>query len=745
MLSSAPVIKVRTHLLFMVGAVLLPAAVVAAVALAILLQSEREAAHRSVYETAKFVSLAVDQELVKAESALRVLSTSEKLVNGEFEAFHERLSRGQASTETWTLLSDASGKLLLSSRVPYATPLKEIIDPSKVSAMMAGTSAVVSDLFTGGQSKRLIVTVNVPVHLPQGNYYLSQAFQPDYFSKVVVQTRSPPNWIVGLFDRHSTSIARSHRVQEFVGKPVNAQLFAASKLSDVGEVRHATREGIEVFDVFVRSQVSGWTTAVGVPIADLDAPASRAVLFAALGLLATLLFGTWLALVNGRRLSASIERAAEAASMIGQGDVAPEPGLRVREIHSLHEAMHKAHVDLLAEKQARAVAEADREALYAREQTARAEAEGQNRAKDAFLAMLGHELRNPLSAITGAVQVIKLGEGSHSHAAAARNAYEIIERQSGHLSHIVDDLLDVTRVMSGKIQLDLRPVELSAKVRRVLGALETAGRTQRHTVQLDLNEAWINGDITRLDQIVSNLLVNAFKYTSPGGTIHVAVTTVGEHSVLTVKDNGIGIEAELLPTIFDIFVQGTPSLDRAQGGLGIGLALVKQLMQLHGARIAAFSDGPGKGSTFTATFKRIDAPQLAPVDEEEPDMRALRILVVEDHADARDTLCELLQLSGHLTEGARDGPEGILKAGAGQPDVAIIDIGLPGLSGYEVATLLRADPVTQHIRLIALTGYGQAQDRQLALAAGFDTHLVKPVNAPLLFETLKALQALGPR
>jgi len=265
-------------------------------------------------------------------------------------------------------------------------------------------------------------------------------------------------------------------------------------------------------------------------------------------------------------------------------------------------------------------------------------------------------------------------------------------------------------------------------------------------VELELKEAWVNADITRLDQIVSNLLINAFKYTPEGGTIRVTVATQGDKTVLTVKDSGVGVEAALLPRIFDIFVQGTPNIDRAQGGLGIGLALVKQLMQLHGARIEAFSDGPGTGSTFTARFARIDAPQAAAVESgEDKDIQPLRILVVEDHTDARETLCDLLQLCGHLTEGARDGPEGILKAGAGQPDVAIVDIGLPGLNGYEVAARLRADPVTQHIRLIALTGYGQAHDRQLALDAGFDTHLVKPVNAAELFKTLQALQALGPR
>lgn len=730
----------------MVGAILLPAAIFSALALGMLLQSERSSAHRGVYETGKFVSLAVDRELSRAESALRVLASSEKLTRSELQAFHERLARGLSSTETWTQLTDASGKLLLDSRVPYGMPLPPGTDPSKLQAILADTRAVASDMVMDADSQQPVVTLNVPVQRPHGNYVLSQAFLPEYFSKVLVQTRPPSNWIIGLFDGQAISIARTHRAQELVGKPVNAELFKASRLASVGELRLTTREGIDVFDVFVRSPVSGWTVAVAVPIAEIEGPALRAVLIAAIGLIATLLFGTWLALRDGTRLANSIDRAAEAAGMIGRSDVLPEPGLRLKEIDSLHHAMHKAHVDLLTEKQARAEAETDRAALYSREQSARAEAEAQNKAKDAFLAMLGHELRNPLSAIAGAVQVIKRTGAAQAGGAAVRQAHEIIDRQTGHLAHIVDDLLDVSRVMSGKIKLDLQPVDLSAKVRRVLAALESAGRTQRHRVRLDLQAAWVSADITRLDQIVSNLLINALKYTPDGGLIQIAVATQGDKSVLTVQDSGVGIEAALLPTIFDIFVQGTPSIDRAQGGLGIGLALVKQLMQLHGARIDAFSDGPGTGSTFTATFARIDAPIVqASAAHEEEDIRPLRILVVEDHADARETLCELLQLCGHLTEGARDGPEGILKAGASQPDVAILDIGLPGLNGYEVAAQLRADPVTQHIRLIAMTGYGQAQDRALALAAGFDAHLVKPVNAEQLIKTLQEMQALGPR
>ncbi|RYX93863.1 MAG: hybrid sensor histidine kinase/response regulator [Comamonadaceae bacterium] len=742
MAASAPVIKVRTHLLLMVAAVLLPAAAFSAAALAMLLQSERESAHRSVHETAKFVSLAVDGELSRAESSLRLLATSEKLARGELQSFHERLSRGQFNTATWTLLTDAQGKLLLNSRVPYGTPLPVRTDPSQIPVILATTQATVSDMFIGAHSRRQIVTVNVPVHLPQGDYVLSQAFLPEFFSNVLAQARPPSNWIIGLFDSQSVSIARTHRADELVGKPVNAQLYRASRQAAVGELRHISREGVEVFDVFSRSPVSGWTVAVGVPIADIDAPSLRAVSFAALGLIATLLFGTWLALRNGARLAGSISGAANAAAMIGRGDVPAGKSLRLKELDQLHEAMQKAHIALVEEKEARASAEAGRQVLFISEQAARADAESQNKAKDAFLAMLGHELRNPLSAISGAVKVVKLHGGVP---AVSGHAMEVIDRQSGHLANIVDDLLDVSRVMSGKIRLDRRPIDLSTKVRRVLATLEAAGRTQRHTVELDLQEAWVDADITRLDQIVSNLLVNAFKYTPDGGVITVTVRVQGDESVLTVADTGVGIDAALLPQIFDIFVQATPSLDRAQGGLGVGLALVRQLMLLHGARIVAESDGPGRGSRFTAAFQRIEPPAAVQAQREPEELRPMRILVIEDHADARDTLCDLLQLSGHAAEGARDGPEGIFKAAAGQPDVAIVDIGLPGLSGYEVAARLRGDEVTRHIRLIALTGYGQEQDRQLALEAGFDTHLVKPVNAELLFKALEELQALGPQ
>ena len=725
----------------MAVAILLPAAVFSAVSLALLLQSERDSARRSVYESVKLVSLAVDRELFRAESSLQVLASSEKLAREDLAGFHERLARNQATTGTWTLLTDANGQLLMSSAEPYGTPLPRRTNPGEVPRILAQPGATVSGLFIGARAKRPIVTINVPVHAANGTpYVLSQAFMPEYFNQVLAQAQLPSNWLIGLFDRQGVTIARTHRPEEFVGKPANAELVKFAQSRPLGELRHKSREGIDVFDVFMRSSLSGWTVAIGVPAAELDAPALHAVALAGMGLLVTLMVGVWLALVNGRRLADSITRAAQAAGMIGRAGIVPARGLRLAELDRLHEAMHEAHVVLVREKDARLEAEAGRAALYASEQAARALAESQNKAKDDFLAMLGHELRNPLSAIAGAVEVVKRRSGEP---AALQQAHDVIARQTHHLSHIVDDLLDVSRIMSGKIRLALEPVDLSAKVRRVLATLDAAGRTSAHNVELQLEEAWVSADITRLDQIVTNLLGNAFKYTPDGGTVSVQVQALGDEAVLTVTDTGVGIEAALLPSIFDVFVQGTPALDWAQGGLGIGLALVRQLMGLHGASITAVSGGPGQGSSFVARFARIAAPVLPAAPDATAAQRSLRVLLVEDHPDARQTLCELLQLSGHECFTASDGLEGIAKAAQERPDVAIVDIGLPGLNGYEVAGRLRAEPATRGIKLVALTGYGQEQDRLRALDAGFDAHLVKPVNVDQMLKLLQELAAPG--
>ncbi len=366
------------------------------------------------------------------------------------------------------------------------------------------------------------------------------------------------------------------------------------------------------------------------------------------------------------------------------------------------------------------------------------EARQANRAKDEFLAMLGHELRNPLGAINHAIRLL---DDVRSNGGPPAHACDVIARQSGHLARLVDDLLDVGRVMTGKIMLDLQPVDLAEIAERTVAVFTSAGRTQQHRVVTDAAPVWVDADAVRLEQVVGNLLTNALKYTPPAGTIRVTVGPEGREAVLRVDDSGTGIPAHLLPRIFDLFVQGERHLDRAQGGLGIGLTLVQRLASLHGGSVEAFSAGLERGSRFTVRLpavppRRVDERRLQPAQAGSATRR--RVLIVEDNQDSRDMLHYILAGAGHEVHEATDGVEGLDAALRLQPDVALVDVGLPRLDGYEVARRIRATPERRGMVLVALTGYGLAEDRDRALKAGFDLHLVKPVDPQQLLDVLRA-------
>lgn len=356
----------------------------------------------------------------------------------------------------------------------------------------------------------------------------------------------------------------------------------------------------------------------------------------------------------------------------------------------------------------------------------------QSKAKDEFLAMLGHELRNPLSAISSAASVLNL-EGSHSSRAVG-----IIRRQSQHLSHIVDDLLDLSRVMSRKIMLSKQAIDLSTLLASCVDTLRSTGRLNAHELHISSEAAWVEADPTRMEQIIINLLDNALKYTPEQGRIDVSLVA-DQEIALTVADSGVGIAAELLPHVFDVFVQGKRSLDRSAGGLGIGLALVRQLVELHGGTIGAHSDGTGQGSIFSVNLPRIEAqPVVNAATEETGPMQAHTILIIDDNEDGLEMMAMLLMSYGFNILKAGDGLEGLALAQRERPDIALVDIGLPGIDGYEVARRLRGSPDTAAMRLIALTGYGLADDVQRAREAGFDLHMVKPVDVDQLVNAVSS-------
>jgi signal transduction histidine kinase len=373
-------------------------------------------------------------------------------------------------------------------------------------------------------------------------------------------------------------------------------------------------------------------------------------------------------------------------------------------------------------------AEHERAVLIAGEQAARQQAEAANRAKDEFLAMLGHELRNPLGAIASAVEVLNRVD---AQAETAANARLIIARQTRHLAHLMDDLLDVGRVISGKVLLSTRRIELGALVERVLANFALTGASSRHAVQRQFEPVWVEADPTRIEQVVGNLLGNAFKYTPAGRRVEVMVCRRDSRALLEVRDQGPGIPAALLPRIFDLFVQSEQSIDRPAGGLGIGLTLVRRLVELHGGHVTARSSD--QGSTFQVALPAVEAPRIA---DTAPTRAAptspRRLLVVDDNADVLAAMRAMLELDGHVVSTAADGERGLALLLDELPDAAIVDIGLPGLSGYEVAQRSRRAGYAG--KLYALSGYGGTQDVAQARRHGFDEHLAKPVDPQRLQE-----------
>ncbi|MDX2165535.1 MAG: PAS domain S-box protein [Deltaproteobacteria bacterium] len=348
------------------------------------------------------------------------------------------------------------------------------------------------------------------------------------------------------------------------------------------------------------------------------------------------------------------------------------------------------------------------------------------REKDHFLAMLGHELRNPLSAIRNALTASTLDPSR------LPRALELASHAATHLTRLVDDLLDVTRVTQGRLTLRRAPLRLADVVERAAEGVRPL--FEERGVRLELTpphaDCCVDGDATRLEQVVGNLLTNAAKYTEAGGRVTVSIAEDDGAVVLRVRDTGMGMSRELLPRIFTLFVQGEQALDRARGGLGIGLTLVKKLVDLHGGTVEAHSEGPGQGAEFVVRLPRVSADSV-PARCATPAARfgnGTRVLIVEDNSDAAESLTLLLEALGLRVRAVGDGPAALAAAHGDPPDVMLVDIGLPGMSGYEVAERVRQDPALRDTVLVALTGYGLEEDRRRAIAAGFDQHLVKPVE-----------------
>lgn len=734
--------RIRSLLALVTTAIFLPGFLAAVMAVQKVREGERQAALNALRETVRASALLVDGEVQRSIGALTALGESDHLRTRDFRAFHQEALAANKPPHVWTLLFDETGTQVVNTVVPYGTTLPMAVSEGNVQKALDTGRPLVSDLHVGPVTGRLLTTLYVPTRSRDGRrYVVAQAFAVDHWRDTALQVKNGSPATIGVIDRTGRFISRNVNPEATLGKQARPELVAAAAAATEGLIRHHTLENVESYDAFTHSEHTGWTVAVAMPVHEVERSATHAVFWLAMSGLLALLAGLAAAVFLGRTFMRVIGTASHAAAAVGHGETPTIPRGKLEEVNALYDALDDAARLLATERQSREAVERERQQLLERETALREAAQKENAAKDQFLALLGHELRNPLAAISGATSVL-------SHERTPPEAREkflgIIQRQNRHLSHIVNDLLDVSRLMSGKIVLDKRRINLAEWVRSCVESLRATEKAAGHELVVQADDVWVLGDGVRIEQIVNNLVFNSLKCSPAGTQVHIRVRDAGDHAELTVHDSGVGIAAELMPHIFEPFVQGPPPPGRVSSGLGIGLALVKQLVALHGGRVRAESPGSGQGATFVVSLPKVDQGPAGAGGAEPARGRAQRVLLVEDDRDAMAAMSELLRLMGHEVVPARNRDEAMAAVEARTPDLVLMDIGLPGHDGYQIAVELRGRPGLRSLPLVALTGYGREADRARAMASGFDAHLSKPVDPDLLARTIARLVD-GPR
>ena len=697
-------------------------------------EGERQAALRGLHESIRATALLVDREIRGSLGTLEALGTSVHLQHGNLRAFHEQALALDRAPFIWTLLLDPSGERLVDTGRPFGAAHRAVVEPGIVAQVLATQRPWVTDLTPGSLPGELLTTVYVPARAAPG-YVIAHRISVELWKKkALVLPAGRSAWLLAVIDRQGKFIARSQRADDLLGRQARPELVAAAAASADGLIRHLTLENVEVYDAFTHSELTGWTIAVAAPVGSIEASSWLAVSWLVAGLALALAAGAAMATYLARKFLRGIEVAGAAAAALGKGEQPAVAPTTLDEINTLNLALGHAGHRLSAERRLRETAEAERARLLEAEVAAREAAQRDNAAKDQFLALLGHELRNPLAGIAGAADLM---QRKIPEAVGAGRYLAIIDRQIRHLTHIVDDLVDASRVALGKIVLQAETINLADCVASCVDGLRVTERAAGYSLVVQAVDVWVHADAVRIEQIVNNLVTNALKFSAAGSEVLLRVLALESSAVIEVTDRGVGITPDLLPHVFEPFMQGPGPSGRLQSGLGIGLALVRQLVQLHGGEVSATSRGAGMGSTFVVSLPRVERAEPRPAEQARTATTACRVLLVDDNADARATTAQALRHLGYSVEVAGGGHDALAAAARQSPEVVILDIGLPDLDGYAVAAALRQRLGGETVVLIALSGYGGADPRRHAAPQLFDEHLVKPAQLDLLARSIE--------
>jgi len=718
----------RRHLVILVALTILPLLVFTTWTVLEMHREERARAERALTDTARALSLAVDGEIAAIVAALESLATSRDLDSGNLRAFHAQASALQARHAGWTTiaLTEAGGADVLNVRRPLGAPLPPIGgDPEDLRQVVTTGRPVVSDAFVGPLSGQWVIAIRVPVVKDaQVRFVLTAMVHTRELRDVLLGQRLRSTWIGTILDRKRVIIARTRGEEQFVGQPASEPLLAASARASEGWYRGLTKEGTSTYSAFSRSPRTGLTVALGVPAALIEAPLGRSLWRIAGSGVLVLALGVAVAIFFARRIAGPITALSVAAQEIGRGAVPQPAPSAITEVHDLRQAMTEAARLVMDERQS--------------QRAARAEAEAANTLKDEFLATLSHELRTPLNAVLGWSRMLKTGS---LDGATAQRAVDVIERNANAQLQLIEDLLDVSRIVTGKLRLDVKAVALASVIEAAVDTLRPAAEAKSIRLQpvVDQRAGPVSGDPDRLQQIVWNLLSNAVKFTPRGGRVQIRLERVHSHVEIVVTDTGKGITLDMLPHVFDRFRQADGSSQRAAGGLGIGLALVKSLVELHGGSVQAASAGLDQGATFTVKLPLMlhaepsDRVEAAGPGHRVQSMAALdgiSLLVLDDDTDALELFATVLRQAGAEVRVARSVREAIGLLQVWEPDVIVSDIEMPEENGYAFIRRLRGGEVPngERIPAVAVTAYGGVSERIKIVSAGFDSYVAKPAE-----------------
>jgi signal transduction histidine kinase/ActR/RegA family two-component response regulator len=756
--------RLRSHLAVVVVLAVAPLLIFSIVILRQVSLDQRALLDQGMRDTARALSLAIDGEVKASRVTLETLAASAYLDTGDLKAFHQLCAQTIGGRQNaYVILFDPSGQQLVNSSRPFGSSLPNPLlgtrpagtDPrypdvpiggaEPVKRVLEAGRPVVSNLFVSLVTRAPRISVDIPVvRADTIRYVLELSFDPGVFSQLLMDRRFPAHSVAAIVDRNGLVIARSFDPIGRVGRPLSPTLAARVAGSEEASGVGHTVEGLSVYHVLTRSPSTGWTTSFAVSQAVVSGPVNRSIALLTGGALLALILGLAAALAVGRRVSTPLSTLAGVAAAMVRGERMTLKVSGVREVVDLHGALVTANElarEAASERERRLVAEAKR-----------AEAQTANQAKDEFLATLSHELRTPINAVYGWAHMLRAGQVAAGDRARALDA---ILRNAHAQVQLIDDLLDVSRIVSGKLRLDVRAVELKSVIEGALDAVRPAadGKGIRLQAVLDPGTGPLTGDPDRLQQVVWNLLANAIKFTPKDGRVQIHLQRVNSHVEIVVSDTGQGISAEMLPAIFDRFWQGQRGPTRTHGGLGLGLALVRYLVEAHGGTVTAQSSGEGEGATFIVklpvTLARIDAAseRVHPTAQTllptyvGPALEGLRVLVVDDDLDALDLGTAILTAARATVRTCQSVQEALTVFSDWRPDVLIADIEMPMEDGLSLIRKIRTlEPAAGgRVPAIALTAYGRTEDRVRTLSAGFSMHVPKPVNPAELVTVVASL------